>query len=331
MNTCIKLLIIIVLILAIYIFNNYTKIKEGMYTSSLNGTSWSGSARDRCGGDCDYDTDKHNGCKGFLKCKQRGGYEKVPGCTGNGRSGFDYCYNPYINYDNETVGNTMTRVNHFFQARGVYSWRYGNYHTETKTMPSDLGDSVRLHYWFHITDQWGNHTYLQMYLINTTKNITVNLKSGYGRYGRIHSGTVNISPYVAAGDKVYIRFRPDRWWSGHRLYFYRYTNMHIDYNKKGNRRGPKGDRGPPGPRGHRGTGSRGPRGYPGQSIKGQTGAKGARGSQGVAGPTGAKGARGPRGLRGPAGRDGNAIRGQKGEKGKVSEVPEVLRGLLVLV
>ena len=101
----------------------------------------------------------------------------------------------------------MIRKNHFWTPRGVYRWRTGNYHTETRTMPSNLGDSVRLHYWFHITDQgWGNHTYMYMYLVNTTKGITKHLKSGYGRRGRVHSGTINISPYVAAGDRVYIRF-----------------------------------------------------------------------------------------------------------------------------
>ena len=309
----------IILILAIYIFNNYAKIKEGMYSSSLSGSGWSGSARDRCGGDCDYDTDKHNGCKGFLKCKQRNGYERVPGCSGNGRSGFDYCYNPYINYDNETVGNTMKRINNFWTTRNANrTWpgHAADYYTETKTMPSDLGDQARLHYWFHVRDQgWGNHTYLYMYLHNETKGITYHMKSGYGRNGKVHSGTINISPYVAAGDKVKIRFRPSRWWSGHRLYFYRFTNMHLDYNVKGNRQGPKGDRGPAGPRGYKGSGSRGPRGHAGKTIKGQTGAKGARGSQGIAGPSGAKGATGPRGIQGPAGKDGDGIRGQKGETG----------------
>ena len=116
MNTCIKLLMIIILILAIYIFNNYAKIKEGMYTSSLYGTNWSGSARDRCGGDCDYDADKNGGCKGFLKCKQRNTYEKVPGCSGQGVSGLDYCYNPHIDYSTKKVGNSMKRVNNFWPA-----------------------------------------------------------------------------------------------------------------------------------------------------------------------------------------------------------------------
>jgi hypothetical protein len=318
MNTCIKLLMIIILILAIYIFNNYAKIKEGMYTSSLYGTNWSGSARDRCGGDCDYDADKNGGCKGFLKCKQRNTYEKVPGCSGQGVSGLDYCYNPHIDYSTKKVGNSMKRVNNFWPAKSVRSWRRGNYNTETKTMPSDLGDSVKLHFWFHVRDQgWGNHTYMYMYLENTTKGITKHLKSGYGRRGKVHSGTINISPYVAAGDKVYIRFRPSRWWSGHRLYFYKFTNMHLDYNTTGNKQGAVGPRGPAGPTGVKGTGLRGPKGDDGKSIKGQIGKKGAQGSQGIAGPSGIKGVRGPRGLTGAKGSDGDGIRGQAGEKGPV--------------
>ena len=177
--------------------------------------------------------------------------------------------------------------------------QYGYYNTETKTMPSDLGDSVKLHFWFHVRDQgWGNHTYMYMYLENTTKGITKHLKSGYGRRGKVHSGTINISPYVAAGDKVYIRFRPSRWWSGHRLYFYKFTNMHLDYNTTGNKQGAVGPRGPAGPTGVKGTGLRGPKGDDGKSIKGQIGKKGAQGSQGIAGPSGIKGVRGPRGLTG---------------------------------
>ena len=41
-----------------------------------------------CQGDCDNDDD----CEGGLKCLQRGGFESVPGCSGLGRRGYDYCY-----------------------------------------------------------------------------------------------------------------------------------------------------------------------------------------------------------------------------------------------
>ena len=43
-----------------------------------------------CEGDCDGD----NQCLTGLKCKERNGYEKVPGCSGRGTRGWDYCYQP---------------------------------------------------------------------------------------------------------------------------------------------------------------------------------------------------------------------------------------------
>ena len=41
-----------------------------------------------CQGDCDNDDD----CQTGLECFQRGGYEAVPGCSGQGKKGWDYCY-----------------------------------------------------------------------------------------------------------------------------------------------------------------------------------------------------------------------------------------------
>jgi len=43
-----------------------------------------------CSGDCDSD----GGCSKGLKCKQRDADEDVPGCSGEGAPGWDYCYNP---------------------------------------------------------------------------------------------------------------------------------------------------------------------------------------------------------------------------------------------
>ena len=43
-----------------------------------------------CEGDCDRDAD----CAPGLKCFQRGGLEPVPGCSGTGISGWDYCVRP---------------------------------------------------------------------------------------------------------------------------------------------------------------------------------------------------------------------------------------------
>ena len=41
-----------------------------------------------CTGECDNDGQ----CAAGLKCFQRGGYTKIPGCSGQGESGWDYCY-----------------------------------------------------------------------------------------------------------------------------------------------------------------------------------------------------------------------------------------------
>jgi hypothetical protein len=43
---------------------------------------------DKCEGDCDYDSE----CEGDLRCYQRDAYEPVPGCSGKGSEGSDYCY-----------------------------------------------------------------------------------------------------------------------------------------------------------------------------------------------------------------------------------------------
>ena len=42
---------------------------------------------DLCEGDCDYDSD----CKAGLRCFQRDGLAPVPGCSGDGLGGWDYC------------------------------------------------------------------------------------------------------------------------------------------------------------------------------------------------------------------------------------------------
>ena len=43
-----------------------------------------------CIGECDRDTQ----CATRLKCFQRENTEAIPGCTGSGRSEYDYCYDP---------------------------------------------------------------------------------------------------------------------------------------------------------------------------------------------------------------------------------------------
>ena len=45
-----------------------------------------------CEGECDDDTQ----CQLGLKCFQRSGSESIPGCSGDGQSGKDYCYKPEL-------------------------------------------------------------------------------------------------------------------------------------------------------------------------------------------------------------------------------------------
>ena len=44
----------------------------------------------RCVGECDADSQ----CAAGHRCFQRSGFESVPGCKGNGKSSWDYCYEP---------------------------------------------------------------------------------------------------------------------------------------------------------------------------------------------------------------------------------------------
>merc|ERR1719362_124752 len=46
-----------------------------------------------CSGDCDNDSE----CKEGLACFQRDATTAVPGCSGQGKSGWDYCYKPVLN------------------------------------------------------------------------------------------------------------------------------------------------------------------------------------------------------------------------------------------
>merc|ERR1711907_628205 len=46
----------------------------------------------RCYGECDKDSH----CAYGLKCFQRDKFEKIPGCSGVGKVGWDYCYDPLI-------------------------------------------------------------------------------------------------------------------------------------------------------------------------------------------------------------------------------------------
>ena len=71
-----------------------------------------------------------------------------------------------------------------------------------------------------------------MYLKNNTTGKTHHLKSGRGRGGQTHSGEADISSFVNPGDKVQLKFKESRCWSGHRLYWYYYGNMNLKYIPK---------------------------------------------------------------------------------------------------
>eukprot|EP00562_Extubocellulus_spinifer_P025987 CAMPEP_0178673474 /NCGR_PEP_ID=MMETSP0698-20121128/34324_1 /TAXON_ID=265572 /ORGANISM="Extubocellulus spinifer, Strain CCMP396" /LENGTH=425 /DNA_ID=CAMNT_0020317493 /DNA_START=14 /DNA_END=1288 /DNA_ORIENTATION=- len=68
---------------------------------------------DKCTGDCD----DNSNCMGNLKCFQRSGRQDVPGCSGDGVSGDDYCYDPADDDDDDNdddeeggdVGNNNER------------------------------------------------------------------------------------------------------------------------------------------------------------------------------------------------------------------------------
>lgn len=55
-----------------------------------NGVDPSGDDLNQCTGDCDSDSD----CRSGLECFQRSAFEPVPGCSGSGAKGWDYCYDP---------------------------------------------------------------------------------------------------------------------------------------------------------------------------------------------------------------------------------------------
>merc|ERR1711881_402212 len=73
----------------------YAKTKGGKPTGKPNTTL--GGKNDAkaknlkaCIGECDADSQ----CAKGLKCFQRTGTQAIPGCTGKGTSGWDYCYKP---------------------------------------------------------------------------------------------------------------------------------------------------------------------------------------------------------------------------------------------
>ena len=70
-------------------FRENFKIMEGMNLRNVNDPlhKSSRSKLGKCQGDCDGDKQ----CKPGLKCFERSGYTKVPGCEGRGKRDWDYC------------------------------------------------------------------------------------------------------------------------------------------------------------------------------------------------------------------------------------------------
>lgn len=60
-----------------------------------------------CTGDCDSDFD----CERDLICEQRDGFDAIPGCTGNGVGGIDYCRFPYVTSATEEAASATATTN----------------------------------------------------------------------------------------------------------------------------------------------------------------------------------------------------------------------------
>ena len=78
-----------------------------------------------CEGDCDRDSQ----CQPGLKCFQRTGTQAVPGCSGEGLSGKDYCYSvttPSPTPLTPTGDTSYIEWNVTVPSTGMYllSWRY---------------------------------------------------------------------------------------------------------------------------------------------------------------------------------------------------------------
>jgi len=90
-------------------FKENFKIMEGMNLRDVNDTSHksSRSKLGKCQGDCDNNSQ----CKSGLKCFQRSGYTKVPGCEGRGKKDWDYCTDADLIDDPKPKGPVWARGN----------------------------------------------------------------------------------------------------------------------------------------------------------------------------------------------------------------------------
>ena len=112
--------------------------------------------------------------------------------------------------------------------------------SEEKTIPESSSPPYKLQYEYKIRDQgWGNPTYGYLILKNITKNTENRLKSSSSRGGVVVKGTADISDYVNPGDKVQLKFKESRCWSGHTLYWYYYKDMNLTHGPCKNKPDPK--------------------------------------------------------------------------------------------
>lgn len=64
----------------------------GSQEIQLTWKGWSGCSTSSPCGKCEGDCDSDSHCAGSLKCYSRNGKQAIPGCSGSGISGGDYCY-----------------------------------------------------------------------------------------------------------------------------------------------------------------------------------------------------------------------------------------------
>jgi len=61
--------------------------------------------------------EKHSDCAGSLKCLKRSGFKKVPGCSGDGVEGGNYCYNPWSSPTKQFKLKQYWQSGYFWQER----------------------------------------------------------------------------------------------------------------------------------------------------------------------------------------------------------------------
>ena len=109
-----------------------------------------GKRLNECEGDCDVDGD----CKGSLKCFQRNGNEKIPGCKKGGsgdKKGYDYCYDPKKEKFELTTSGTydksITKADcKRFSDNNGYKWYNKSYSNEREAPGCFLWNGSDIYY-----------------------------------------------------------------------------------------------------------------------------------------------------------------------------------------